>query len=604
LKPSTAWATVSRNNMARPRKLLWKLYPSYLLITVFSILAIGLYSSNEIKNFFIEQIESDLAQKAQLVAKLIAGRYSLQYQKEVDDICKQSIGKRPLRITVILPSGTVIGDSDVDPLKMENHLDRPEVGMALLGKSGTVIRFSPTEKKEMVYVAIPAFKDSKVIGIVRAAMPMTNISRSLHALYFKIAALGVIVAIFAALISLMMAERINKILSEMKRGAERFAGGDLGYRLYMPESEETAALAQALNQMAGQLQERIQEITSQKNELEAVLKSMVESVLVVDREQNILSFNRAAAGLLGLKPEAQGRSMQETIRSPGLQKFAALTLESKEPVTDEIISYQEGEKYLQAHGTLLRDTRNEINAALLVLHDITGLKKLENMRKEFVANVSHELKTPITAVKGFVETLKEGASREPENLNKFLEIINNHADRLNSIIDDLLILSRIEQSEGAGGMVLEETKIKPVLDSAMALNQNKVAEKNIKIEAQIPEELKARINPELIEQAVSNLINNAIKYSEPGGVISIRAEQAQNELEIMVEDHGIGIPKEHLPRIFERFYRVDKARSRNQGGTGLGLAIVKHIVAAHKGRVAVDSTPGKGSKFSIFLPLA
>jgi len=304
-----------------------------------------------------------------------------------------------------------------------------------------------------------------------------------------------------------------------------------------------------------------------------------------------------------LKETDQGRSIQETIRSPGLQKFAARTLESKEPVTDEIISYQEGEKYLQAHGTLLRDESNKTVAELLVFHDITNLKKMENMRKEFVANVSHELKTPITAIKGFVETLKEGAAGDPENLNKFLTIINNHADRLNTIIEDLLILSRIEQSEGTGEVVMVETRIKPVLDSALALNQNKASEKNIKIEVQAPEELKAKINPELIEQAISNLIDNAIKYSETGGIISIKAELAENELVIVVEDHGTGIPKEHLPRIFERFYRVDKARSRNLGGTGLGLAIVKHIVQAHRGRIAVESALGKGSKFFIYLPL-
>lgn len=589
--------------MARKPKLLWRLYPSYILIIVLSLAIVGWYASIEIRQFYLDQTRTHLEQKATVISELIGPRFNAGNINEVDKICK-SMGKLAgARITVILPSGTVIGDTDLDPRKMENHADRPEIGAALSGRVGSSIRFSTSEKVQRIYVAVPARKNNLVAGVVRLSVPMTALSQVLDSIYEKIALAGLVVALLAAIVSLVVSGRINRMLAEMKTGAERFASGDLSFRLLIPDSEEMSALAESLNLMASQLSERISAITRSRNETEAILSSMIGAVLVVDCDQKILRANRIAETLLGIRPEDHGRPIHEVIRNAQLLKFVSKTLESEQPVVSDILIYKDGEKYFQAHGTLMKDAQDKSVGGVLVLYDITNLKRLENIRREFVANVSHELRTPITAIKGFVETLKESAVKDPGSAAKFLGIVESHANRLNAIIEDLLCLSRIEQSEESGQIALEQALLKAAVESAIELNRVKADEKKIRIELDAPEDLKARINAQLMEQAVSNLIDNAVKFSEPGELVKVKVEREGQEAVISVQDFGAGIPRESLDRIFERFYRVDKGRSRNLGGTGLGLAIVKHIVQAHKGRVSVVSSLGQGSRFFIYLPL-
>jgi len=296
--------------------------------------------------------------------------------------------------------------------------------------------------------------------------------------------------------------------------------------------------------------------------------------------------------------------IQEVVRNTELQQIIRRALDSHEPVEGEIAIRSEPRVFLQAHGTVLRDGTGECIGALVVLNDITRLRTLENMRKEFVANVSHELKTPITSIKASVETLLDGAMENREMARRFLDIVVRHADRLNAIVDDLLSLSRIEQEAENRQIELDALDVEPVLQAAVQSCLVTADERGINIQVSCANDLKARMNAPLIEQAVVNLIDNATKYSDPGGVVHVVAEQKGTEVRIDVRDTGCGIAPEHLQRVFERFYRVDKARSRNAGGTGLGLSIVKHIVQAHGGRVTVESALGKGSTFSLFLPAA
>jgi len=341
----------------------------------------------------------------------------------------------------------------------------------------------------------------------------------------------------------------------------------------------------------------------QRNELEAVLANMVEAVITVDQDERIIRCNTAAAKLFGIAPEQISvRSIQEMIRNASIQRFVKKTFEAEGPHEDVLVLNFEQEQFLHVHGALLQREQGQSPEALFVFHDITRLKQLENIRREFVANVSHELRTPITSIVGFVETLQDGAIHDPENAKKFLKIIEKNAQRLNSIITDLLTLSRIEQGNEQEQIVLRRVRLKDVLESVILVCENRAEEHQVQLHLECPAGLWGNVNAPLLEQAIVNLVDNAIKYSDPGSSILLKAETKGQEMRIAVQDSGCGIPPEHLPRLFERFYRVDKARSRKLGGTGLGLAIVKHITNVHQGRVEVESTPGAGSAFSIILP--
>jgi two-component system phosphate regulon sensor histidine kinase PhoR len=391
----------------------------------------------------------------------------------------------------------------------------------------------------------------------------------------------------------------------MQKVAEGFAEGELSLRVPMPEPEELQALARALNKMARQLHERIVTITGQRNEVEAILSSMVEGVIAIDSEGHIVSINQAAAQLLSIDAQqAQGRQVEEVVRDVDLQEFARKTLAGQQPEEADISLPINGGRFFQVHGASLPEERNKRAGAVIVLNDMTRIYRLENIRRDFVANVSHELKTPITSIKGFVEAILEGDITDADQVSYYLKIVEKHADRLNAIIDDLLSLSRLEEDADGSRPSLEKSDVRVVAESAVELSCIKANEKNIRLLLTGEEAATARINAPLLEQAVVNLVDNAIKYSEPDSNVTIDIHQDAEHVTIAVNDRGCGIPKEHMSRLFERFYVVDKGRSRKLGGTGLGLAIVKHIAQVHGGSIAVESELGHGSTFSILLPSA
>ena len=589
--------------MNKRKRLIWQLFPPFLLITLLSLLAVSWYASSSLRHFFLDQTAADLKIRALLVEKQIVALLAPLAAAEVDAICKD-IGKQSTtRITVILPSGLVIGDSRETPLLMDNHAGRPEIAMALKGNPGQSIRYSKTLRQQMMYVAMPLQKNQTILGVIRTSVPITSIQRELRSIQTKIALGGFLVAVLAAWISLLISRRLSRPLEEMKKGADRFAAGDLSHRLTMPDAEELASLADALNQMAAQLDRRIKTVISQRNELETVLSSMMEGVIAVNNDERIIRMNEAAAGFFDCDPEiCQGRDLQEVIRNSALQQFVRSALASREPKEDDIIVYLNAESTLNLKSSPLLDANKESIGTLVVFNDVTQLRRLENMRRDFVANVSHEIKTPLTAIKGFVETLHRGNVDDPQEAGRFLGIIQKHADRLSSIVEDLLSLSRIEQEDEGKTIKLEQGDVNDVFQSAMQICRSKAEAKNITFRPVCDEQISAKFDAMLLEQAVVNLLDNAIKYSEPKSTILLKAHRSNSEIRISVEDQGIGIAQKHLPRLFERFYRVDKARSRNLGGTGLGLAIVKHIAQAHGGCITVESTLGAGSAFTIHLP--
>ena len=587
------------------RALIWRLFPSHMLVTLVAVVALELLMVRTVRDFHMDRLTHELGARCSLAAEQARPLLSAERIGEIDTLCKKLGQESDTRFTIILPGGQVAGDSMEDPAKMENHADRREVLQALNGASfGTDTRMSRTLGKRMLYVAMPVKADEAVIGVVRAALPTSDISRALASIHGKILLAGITVLGFAAAVSWEVSRRITAPIELMRRGAERFARGELDQRLPEPPSREMADLASAMNQMAAQLDERIRAALRQRSEQEAVLSSMVEGVLAVDKDSRLMSINQAAARLLALDPvEAVGRSYREMIRNLALKQFIADGLGSETAVEREIAVPERENQVLQAHGAVLRDAESKGIGVVVVLHDITRIRRLERLRRDFVANVSHELRTPVTSIKGFVETLLDGALANHDEAVKFLRIVGKHADRLNAIIEDLLTLSRVEQEGEKGGIATEQTALAAVLENAVELCGSAAAAKDIRIEINCPENLSAWISPAMVEQAVVNLLDNAIKHSDVGGPVCIEAAALNGEVVIRVKDDGCGIPPEHLPRLFERFYRVDKARSRGMGGTGLGLAIVKHIAQAHGGRVAVSSRPGTGSVFAIHLPV-
>jgi two-component system phosphate regulon sensor histidine kinase PhoR len=589
----------------RKKRLLWQLYPAHLLIMLVSLTAVAWYASSALRTFYLEQTAAGLEARALLVEDQFRSKIAESNFQLIDTLCKEFGKKASTRITVILPNGQVAGDSDESPQKMDNHADRPEVISALAGRTGTSQRYSYTLKESRKYVAVPLKQDDKIIGVLRTSISMNVVDQAVAAIQLRIAMGGFMIAILMAAISLWISRRITRPLEHLRIGAKRFARGNLTHKLPLSGSQEISDLADTLNQMAAELDEKIRDIVQQRNEREAILSSMIEGVLAVDTQERLIRLNQTAARLIGVDPaRAQGRMLQEVVRNLDLQQLVTNVLATQQPHEDEILLHDNGngERYLHAHGTILRDDQEKAVGALVVLHEVTRLKKLEKVRRDFVANVSHELRTPVTSIKGFVETLLDGAMNNPDELQRFLQIVATQTDRLNAIIEDLLTLSRIEQETEKAEIVLAPGSIKNVLYTAIEVCQMKASDKNIQIELNCDETLQAPINPPLLEQAIINLLDNAVKYSPPGQTIHISANSIDEGVVIQVRDHGCGIGREHLPRIFERFYRVDKARSRKLGGTGLGLAIVKHIAQAHGGRASVESTLGEGSAFYILLP--
>jgi two-component system phosphate regulon sensor histidine kinase PhoR len=589
------------------RPLIWILFPPQLLITLAVLFAFIWIGISSIRSFQVTETARDIESRAHLAAGSVLAYLAHDDRAGLEAFCREAGRKSATRLTVIAMDGTVLADSDEEPARMENHSDRPEVVAALSGAVVPTMRFSQTLQKKFIYVGIPLEEQGGRKGVLRLAVPVAGIEAQLVAVSRQIIWSCLMVALVAALATWFFARRITRPLEQMKLGVERVASGDFSLRMRVDGAEELAALARAFNDMMAQLDARIQTIVGQHSQLQAVFASMVEGVITVDTEERIIDINQSGARLLNIDPEkVRGKSIVLAVRNTHLQNFVKNALACGAPLEGEFSSRlgADGkEKYFYAHGARLQDGQGHITGALIVINDVTNVRRLESIRRDFVANVSHELKTPITSIEGFAETLLDGALEEPEDARRFVEIINKQASRLHAIVEDLLALSRVEQEAKREEILLRELPVVDVLKSAMQTCNPKAEREGVVTSLICEQGIMAQINPALLEQAVINLLDNAIKYSGKGSAIRVEAEKQPGEVLIRISDNGVGIAKQDVVRIFERFYRVDKARSAKLGGTGLGLSIVKHIVSAHHGHVAVDSSLGKGSTFTIHLPV-
>ncbi|HNS20738.1 MAG TPA: ATP-binding protein [Sedimentisphaerales bacterium] len=585
-------------------RLIWQLYPWFLAVTLVAVVAVTASFFREFRMFHRDQARDELKALAGVAASQIARALDAA-PAEVDTLCKKfgRAGGDRLRFTVVTSGGRVLGESHDDAAQMKDHSDRPEIQDAFRKGYGESIRPSPTLGRDMLYVAVPVDPNDPSRAVIRVALSVYAMEEMITKTRTHILLAGLVIVVCVALLSLLISRRISQPIVSMRRIAQSFARGRLNVRVPAVGTTELDDLAKALNEMATQLGDRILTITRHRNELETVLSSMIEGVFAVDFRGTVASINKAAAELLGIDPAwAQGRSVEEVVRNAGLQQFVRDTLASDKPTEGDISFPGAGERSFHVQGARLVDARGERAGAVIVLSDMTRIRRLENLRRDFVANVSHELKTPVTSIQGFAEALQEGGLADPEQMRRYVGIIVKHSQRLNAIIDDLLTLSRLEDGSERRVISLEDHNLKDILQGAIELSSVKAEDKRMKVTLVCADEVQLRVNAPLLEQAVVNLIDNAVKYSEPGTTVEVRVDSQRDETAIRVTDHGCGIPAEHLDRIFERFYVVDKSRSRKLGGTGLGLAIVKHIAQVHGGCVTVESTPGKGSTFTLHLP--
>ncbi|MGH7343853.1 MAG: ATP-binding protein, partial [Candidatus Rokuibacteriota bacterium] len=513
------------------------------------------------------------------------------------------------RISVIAADGRVLGDSDVavdDLPRVENHATRPEVLAALAGRVGRDRRASATVGASLLYTALPIVDGTRVIGVIRVALPVAAVTSSYAAIHRVMLAGGLVALVVAFGIGLFVARRVTKPVVQMQAIAHQMSQGDFTVRAPIRSPDEIGALGRALNGLAARLREKIHDLGHEQAKATAILDGMIEGVIAVDGRDVILLLNERARAMFGLDAtRGEGKPFLEVIRNAELHEaFRAGRDAGESHVTNrELRLASPVERRVQVNAVPLRLGETEVGV-VMVLHDVTELRRLEQVRTEFVANVSHELRTPLTAIQGYLETLLTGALEEQENARRFLEIVFRHTERLGRLLNDLTDLSNIEL--GRVSLKLAPTRLDEAVDAVLAIMDTKAKSGKVGLESHLARDLPlAHADRDRLVQILINLVDNAVKYTPEGGRVTVRVQEpAGGGVEVDVIDTGIGIPPADLPRITERFYRVDKARSRELGGTGLGLAIVKHLVFAHGGQLRIESEPGRGTTVRVWLSCA
>jgi len=566
-----------------------QIFGGHLIIILLLTLSFGLSISHLIESFSFDLLKRHLKNlayglKPQVQGLILRGDYGT-----LNSLARKVGETTGVRITIIDPQGVVLADSEEDPAFMENHGDRPEVIMAMAGRVGSSLRWSATLKEEMLYVAIP-MKLTEGVAVLRTSFFLRDVNQFLGAFKKRVTVVAVALGLFSLIYAFFSSKRLSDPIKELVQATSRVAQGDFDVRVLPKGRGELGELAERFNEMAAKLKELFQENLQRKEELERIFSSLEDGLLVLDREGKVIFFNKKAQEILEGK-ELSDRSFWE-IGDPAFRETISRVRKTEGNLAEEL-EISGGVFLLSA--TYLPTT----GQILVLLHDITHLRRMQELKRDLVANVSHELRTPLTAIKGFLEAFEDEDSREARS--HYLEIIKKHVDRLTNIVQDLLVLSELEDKKTK--LDLEDVDLKALLQEVLRPFEEKAKKKGLTLKVDFDPGLPPiKADPFRLQQAFFNLIDNAVKYTEQGE-IRISTKGKADHVEIEVADTGIGIPKEHLPRIFERFYVVDKSRSRRLGGTGLGLSIVKHIVLLQGGEIDVESTPGVGTRFRVRLPL-
>jgi len=567
-----------------------KLFCAYLLVVALLSALILIFSFKTIRNHYIETLTNDLKNLGTSLLLKTTPLFEEKRFEELDGLVKRLGKDINTRITIIDAEGFVVADSEKNPKLMENHKTRPEIFQVLKGRVATSLRFSSTIKEEMLYVALPIEQSGYTLGVLRVSLFLKDINRLLGSLKINIIYSALIIALISLLCALIFARSLSKPIRELSSASRKVASGDFNARVFLKRRDELKELADSFNYMTEQIRTLFTQLSHQKEELNSIISSIQEGLLVFDRNGKIVLSNESFKKFIQCS-EIEGKFYWEALREPQFGELIKKVRKDKKNYVEELIV---NDKVFLCSTTFL-STREEV---VVILYDITEMKNVEKIKKDFVVNVSHELRTPLTAIKGFVETLEEGID---EKNRRYVDIIRRHTDRLINIVKDLLLLSQLE--EKGTTLELEEVDLGNLIERILKIFEPRMREKNLKRELKIKDDLPLiKADSFKLEQALINLLDNAINYTERG-IITISLKHRDHQVVIEVQDTGIGIPDEHIPRIFERFYVADKSRSKMLGGTGLGLSIVKHIVLLHNGAIDVKSTPGEGTTFSITLPI-
>jgi two-component system phosphate regulon sensor histidine kinase PhoR len=581
---------------------------AYVILICLLFLSTYLYLSQRVRVVSEREIHSQLERQTQLARVLWEERFSrTPFSFEMDAWADRLALLMPARITVTDLKGTVWADSELEGKGLRevgNHANRPEIQQALSQGRGSSIRYSATLRSRLLYVAARLEPGGSPRGVIRLALPLSSLDRLYSQInrFLLAAFLGAL--LFGVLLAHLLSRRLSRPIQELAFLSRRMREGHFtpGWSDYRA-AKELVELGRAMNRMAEEIDRRIREIARQKDRLQGILTSMREGVMVVDREGRIILMNPALRDLFSLSPPPEGKPLLEVIRNAKIQEMVRKAMAQGGEVVQDEISFAGPPPrtfWVSAVSTTSEEVAGDV---VFVFLDISELRRLETVRRDFVANVSHELKTPLSSIKGYAETLLEGGLEDRDNATAFVETILKQADRLEGLIEDLLSLARIES--GQMRLAITSLPLEEVLPSLVETFRPRLLSKDLSLNLKLPACLPpALADPGAVREILSNLLDNAIKFTPSGGRIEIRVSLQSDCLQVEVEDSGEGISSADLPRVFERFYRAGSGRARSAGGTGLGLAIVKHLVQAQGGQVWAESCLGRGSIFFFTLPLA
>ncbi|MDQ0897038.1 two-component system histidine kinase PnpS [Paenibacillus sp. V4I7] len=584
-----------------------------ILLIGCSMLIAGIFMAKVLENSHIKSFQDNMERELQVI--MVTGDWNrkgtdaelISYYSEQARNLKEATNER---LTYVRADGKVLGDSDQRPEQMDNHLNRPEIASAAANGVGYVTRYSDTLKENMLYAAIPVKNEAQEItGFLRISMSLEQVGKSIRSLWYFLISGLIILFLIAGIVSYRIAKGITHPIEKMTKVAQQITNMNYQSRVPAYSNDEVGQLGQAINRMSESLQQQMARIQENERRLQGVMENMMSGIMMIDREERIMLLNPSAEYILGFSSqELLGKKYNEAKQQYEFTKLIQECIETQDSIRDEMVFYYPAERILDIHLSPIAHEDEEWSGVLIVIHDITAVRRLERMRSEFVANVSHELKTPIAAVKGFAETLLAGALNDKETAVSFLQIIFDESERLNRLIGDILELSKIESKRIP--MNFSPIYLPEFLERSLSVLRKEAEKKHIELSMLVDDDIYIEADEDRLRQIIINLLSNGIAYTHDGGKVKVRVEPLDKNvdgdyerLRLIVSDTGMGIPKKDLPRIFERFYRVDKARSRSSGGTGLGLSIVKHLVELHKGTIRVDSDVGVGTRFTIELPV-